>query len=369
MHKKRYIVPVFVPHKGCPNDCLFCNQYKIANHVDIVNGKDIYRYIEKQLSYFPDNEVEREIAFYGGSFTGLDRGVMKEYLSIAQSFIQRGCVAHTRVSTRPDYIDEEILDVLEAYGIETIELGVQSTNGEVLKANNRGHTTQDVFAAAEQIKGRGFVLGLQMMPGLYRDNRERILQTASDFCEIKPDMVRIYPTLVLKETKLEVLWREGLYHPLTLEEAVEICEEIYELFLLEDIEVIRMGLQPTENINDDGDVIAGPFHPAFRSLVESTLYRELLDDAFKNMSLEEKTELTLRVHPSKLSFAVGMDGRNKKFFINKYGLKQIRFIGDGTDPQSIDVFYEGDKHSIKIMDAIRQRQDEKTWRRNETRKH
>lgn len=323
MKKKINIVPVFVPHYGCPNDCIFCNQRKITNYEKSIDIDSVREYIDTYISYFKTREVKREIAFYGGSFTGIKREDMISYLQIANEYINSGQIDSIRLSTRPDYIDEEILTILRKYKVETIELGVQSMNDEVLEANNRGHNSQAVICASNLIHDYGFKLGLQMMIGLYKDDEKTALDTAKKFIELNPDVVRIYPTLVIEDTYLETLYKLNKYKPLDTEEAVRIIKPIYALFKSEDIDVSRIGLQPTENINEEGSVVAGPFHAAFRQLVEQELYREAIEDV---LSLYKNIEtLTIEVPNSKMSYIVGNKGVNKKYLIDKFNISKISF--------------------------------------------
>lgn len=323
MKKKINIVPVFVPHYGCPNDCIFCNQRKITNYEKSIDMDSVRNYIDNYISYFNNNDVKREIAFYGGSFTGIKREDMISYLKIANEYIDKGMIDSIRLSTRPDYIDDEILTILKKYKVETIELGVQSMNDEVLIANNRGHNSQAVICASNLIHEYDFKLGLQMMIGLYKDDEKTAFKTAKKFIEMKPDIVRIYPTLVIEDTYLETLYKLNKYTPLDINKAVKIIKPIYALFKVNDIDVSRIGLQPTENINEEGSVVAGPFHAAFRQLVEQELYREALEkylSIYKNID-----ELFIEVPNSQMSYIVGNKAENKKYLKNRFNISKISF--------------------------------------------
>lgn len=327
MTKKRYIAPVFVPHLGCPNDCIFCNQKKITNHKQAVDKKDVIESIESYRRYFPDQGAEREIAFFGGSFTAIDYDAMVDYLKIAKSYKDQGLIEYIRLSTRPDAIDKKILDTLKFYSVDIIELGVQSMHDQVLMANNRGHDVESVYRASQMIKDYGFILGHQIMPGLYKDSKELIRDTARQLVEIGPDIVRIYPTLVITNTRLEELYRAGLYEPLTVEEAVDISKELLILFRENSIQVIRIGLQPTDNITLGKDVVAGPFHPSMRSLVEESIYYDILDQAFDKYKVEDLDELEVYVDQSKMSYIVGNKGKNRDKLKEKYRIKNIKYKG------------------------------------------
>ena len=271
------IIPIFVPHLGCPHDCIFCNQRKITNFIDALDEIDMRKNIEKYISYFKNKNIPIEIAFYGGSFTGLDRNLMISYLSIAKDYIDKGLVDSIRLSTRPDYINKEILEVLVKYNVKTIELGIQSMTQSTLDLNNRGHNVDCVYEASSLIKEYGINLGLQMMVGLYGDTFETVLNTAFKLSKINPDFVRVYPTLTIKDTELERLYYMKKYIPMSLEDSIYLCKYVYILFEYYNIPIIRLGLQSSDNISEDGDVVAGPYHPAFRELVESSIYKDFIE--------------------------------------------------------------------------------------------
>ena len=336
MTKKEYIIPIFIPFLGCPHDCAFCNQVKITNYRDKIDTKNTKETIEKNLKYFKDNDNIKEIAFFGGSFTGLDEDVMKEYLDIAYSYKEKGIIDRIRLSTRPDYINNSILDILKYYDVDIIELGIQSLDDEILKFNERGHTSMDSIKASKLIKDYGFSLGHQLMPGLYKDTKELTIKSAIKSANIKPDMVRIYPTLVIKDTKLEKLYELGLYKPLSLEEAVDVSSEVLMIYESMGINVIRLGLQVTENINEGEDVVAGPFHPAIRQLVESNIYRKYLDELIKTHNL--KDEIVIETDNRSISIIAGNKKANKKYFYDKYNIKLNFKANNGRTH-----LYNGDK--------------------------
>lgn len=321
----RQIIPIFIPFLGCPHDCAFCNQVKITNYRDTADSTSIKNQIESYLSYFKDKKSPKEIAFYGGSFTGLPHETMISYLEIANYYKKKGIIDRIRLSTRPDYINNSILSCLKDYEVDTIELGIQSFSDEVLCANERGHTALDSKVASGLIKEYGFTLGHQIMPGLYKDSREKIIATAKESAKIKPDIARIYPTLVIKDTKLERLYKAGFYETLSLSEAVEISAEVLMIYEYMDINVIRIGLQPTENINEGKDVVAGPFHPAMRQLVESYIYRIYLQEIIKGESLVDEIEIHAKAR--EISLISGNKKSNKKYFYDKYRIK-MTFVND-----------------------------------------
>lgn len=250
--KKQYIIPIFVPHLGCPNDCIFCNQKSISGESKQVTKEDVRRIIEEHLKYVKENS-KVEIAFFGGSFTGIDEEKQNELLRTACEYIKQGKAESIRISTRPDYIDKSILKRLKKYKVKTIELGVQSANDYILKKAGRGHTFEDVKKASKLIRLYGFYLGHQMMVGLPESTHLDEINTAKQLIKLKPKMVRIYPVLVIKNTKLEKDYEEGKYKALTVVQAVETCKELVKLFAKKNIEVIRIGLQPTDTITNPQD--------------------------------------------------------------------------------------------------------------------
>lgn len=306
--KKEYIIPIFVPHLGCPNDCTFCNQKKISGQTKNVKAEDVKNTIEYYLNNFKDDNKYIEVAFFGGSFTGIDVDKQKELLSVAYEYIKNKKIDSIRISTRPDYINKEILKMLKSYGVKTIELGVQSTNDYVLNKSKRGHTFEDVKKASKLIRKNGFILGHQMMVGLPESTRQDEINTAKDLIKLKPKIVRIYPVLVIKGTQLEKDYESGEYTPLTVEQAVETAKDLLVLFNKKKINVIRIGLQNTNEITDPNSkksqVVAGPYHPAFRQLVESRLWYDNIANEIKKVN-SNVTHIQIDVNPSDINNAVG----------------------------------------------------------------
>ncbi len=326
MIKKHIVIPVFVPHKGCPFDCIFCNQKIISGQIYDASEKDIRNTIEDHLRTSGDAYVE--IGFYGGSFTGIPMEEQKRYLEIGYSYIKAGRVNNLRLSTRPDYISHEILELLKTYGVKTIELGAQSLDAEVLSCSNRGHDMKSVLLASELIKSRGFSLGIQTMIGLPKDTKEKTLHTAQKVIEIVPDIVRIYPTLVIKNTYLQKLYEAGKYLPLTLEEAVDISAELLQLYEDNNVNVIRIGLQPTESISENGEVVAGPFHPAFRQLVQSRLMRNKLEKYFHKNKVNNIEEVIIECNPKNVSDIIGQKRENLILLKNIFNISRIKVVGN-----------------------------------------
>jgi histone acetyltransferase (RNA polymerase elongator complex component) len=313
LSKNYYIIPIFVPHSGCPHDCVFCNQKRITGSLKNIEAQDVENTINKYLETINRVNSHVEVSFFGGSFTGIPIEYQNELLRVAKEALDLGKVDSIRLSTRPDYISERILDNLRNYSVGVIELGVQSMDEEVLKLSERGHTAMDVIKASKLIKEYGFTLGLQMMIGLPGDNEKKDHETASKIIALEPDFVRIYPALVIRETLMEQMYYKGTYIPLTVDSAVEISKEIYKLFIKHKIPVIRIGLQPTTEINVGGDVIAGPFHPAFRELVESSLLNEMLV-YMVNINFINSKSIDVYVNPKDIS---KLFADKKNIFYNK----------------------------------------------------
>lgn len=302
-----------------------------------IKAQDVEDTIKEYLGYFKKDSFI-EVAFYGGSFTAIDMDIQKQLLEIPFKYKQEGIINEIRLSTRPDAISEEILDNLKEYTVDTIELGVQSMDEDVLNKSGRGHGTNDVFEAVKRIKEYGIKLGLQMMIGLPKDNIFKDLNTAREFVRLEPDCVRIYPTLVIRDTYLETLYLSNQYNPLETDEAVHISSILLMLFYLNDINVIRIGLQPTENIQLGKDVKAGPFHPAFRQLVESNIYREILDYYFSKNNIVTKDKiLKIEIDNKNISDIAGQKSSNTKYLIGKYGFNKIELRHKNTEKMIIKI--------------------------------
>lgn len=324
--KKQFIIPIFVPHLGCPNDCIFCNQKSISGQKENMTKEKAKKIIEDYLDSIKNEEAEVEIAFYGGSFTAIETKMQEELLEVANQFIQEGKVESIRISTRPDCIDKETLKRLKKYKVKTIELGVQSTNDYILKRTNRGHTFQDVKKASKMIRWNGFKLGHQMMIGLPESTRIDEINTARSLIKLKPKMVRIYPVLVVKNTKLEEEYKQGKYEPLPLVQAVEVCKELVRMFADKKIEVIRVGLQNTEEIADpaseNSEVVAGPYHPAFRQLVESALWYDAIVGKIKKLNVKVK-EVEVTINPIDANNVIGHKKENILKLKNMYDVDLV----------------------------------------------
>ena len=273
-----YIIPIFIPHRGCKNECVFCNQRKISGEQRNVTPEDVRGEIQKFLELYKDETREKQIAFFGGSFTGIDIKLQEEYLTVANEYISKGLVKNIRISTRPDYIDENILSFLKKYNVEIIELGVQSMSDDVLLASKRGHTVEDVVKASKLIKAYGFTLGHQIMVGLPQSTEGKEIYTIKQVIDLKPSILRIYPVYVLKDSKLYDMAKSLEYIPLTLKEAVKRTANIYKIAVEANINVIRIGLQTTEEINSKNTEILGPVCDNYRERILSYISKEEIED-------------------------------------------------------------------------------------------
>lgn len=307
-------ISIFVSHQGCPNDCVFCNQRKITGVNGELNSDRVIDEIEKCLSTIDHNDVE--IAFFGGSFTAIEDKKQLELLKIAGSYIDLGKASHIRISTRPDAVDEVILDRLWDHNVRVIELGVQSMDDEVLQASSRGHDSSCVYSSSELILKKGFKLGLQMMIGLPLDTEEKIYFTANEFVKIMPHFVRIYPVLVIHETELESLFKNKKFTPWELETAVRVAKNLYSIFQKNNIEVVRIGLQSSDTIAMGKDIVAGPWHPAFGELVYSLIFRDIIEENLSKIHFGD--HINIRAPRAKISQLVGNQKSNYKYFKDKY---------------------------------------------------
>lgn len=276
-------IPIFIPHFGCPNGCVFCNQQKIRGKDTIDDEITLRVYLEDSIRTAGQRE-DIEIAFFGGSFTGLPLETQERYLSIGKEYVEKYALKGIRLSTRPDYINENVIKFLEQYPVSAIELGVQSLDPTVLELSKRNHTVPAVANAVACIKKTSIQLGLQMMIGLPGDTAEKAVETAKKMIAFMPDTIRIYPTLVLQDTELERMYNEGLYRPLSLSEAVTWTSSVLPLFEAAAIVVLRVGLQANEGLSGE-NVIAGPYHPAFKELVQDEVIYNRLEKALDAVDL------------------------------------------------------------------------------------
>lgn len=322
MTPKRSIIPVFVPHLGCPHMCVFCNQNRISGESEPATAEKVKFTIEEALVKIPD-EYEKTVAFYGGSFTAIPVKDQEELLGAVQPYLKSGIISGIRLSTRPDCIDDVVLERLKRYGVKTIELGVQSMSEEVLITSGRGHTAEDAAIASKLVKSAGFELILQQMTGLPEDTPDRSVYTARRFIALKPDGVRIYPTVIVKDTELYDLWIQGKYKEHTVEEAVDLCSVLFLMYREAEIPVIRLGLNPTDDLSG-GSAVGGAYHPALGELVEGRIFLkkelELISEA------DRGENVVFGVPKGQVSKAVGQKKCNINYITDKYGIKNVKII-------------------------------------------
>ena len=332
MNVKYNNIPIFIPELACQHQCVFCDQTKISGTQNIPQPSDISDIVNRYLLTIPtDRHIN--IAFFGGSFTGIPLNLQKDYLKEAFKFVEKEQVAGIRLSTRPDYIDTKILDLLKRYGVQTIELGAQSTNDIVLKKSGRGHTYKDIERASKLINEYGFNLGLQMMIGLPGDSPEISIKTAKDIVKFGAENSRIYPTLVVKGTALERMYQSGKYTPLQLEEAVEITKQVYKILEGNNVKIIRTGLHPSDELTYEKSLLAGPYHESFKELVLTEIWSDIFHEKLKNINSENIVIQTNKAH---LNYAVGFKSKNKKKLLKKY--KSVKFtVNDSLKKYEIDV--------------------------------
>ncbi len=304
---KRTNISVFIPHIGCPHRCSFCDQRSISGAAHAPSAEEVRELLDGQASHLAERDMQAEIAFFGGSFTAVPRDYMISMLECAAAAVRKYPEVYCgiRCSTRPDCIDEEIIAILKRYGMTAVELGAQSMSDEVLQANERGHSAEDVRRASRLIRESGISLGLQMMTGLYRDSEEAVRLTCREFIALKPDTVRIYPTVILKHTRLGRLFESGEYRSFGFEQTVDLCAELLREFESAGIRVIRMGLHASEEV--ESEMLGGVYHPAFREIVESRLF---LNDMKRELLTREKGNYMIYTDSRNISRAVGQKRGN-----------------------------------------------------------
>jgi len=333
MSARESIIPVFVPHLGCPNDCVFCNQRRISGTMEPATAQDVEKAIADAAA-LPYHGAKRQLAFYGGSFTAIPHCQMLSLLNAAKQALDAGLISSVRLSTRPDAIDGEILNTLAAHGVETIELGAQSLDDTVLLLSGRGHTAADVENASRLIKERGFKLILQMMTGLPGDTDEKSIETAKRIIALKPDGVRIYPTVIVKDTALYDLWQAGKYTPHSVEDAVRVCAKLVPMFEKAGIPIIRLGLNPTEELSG-GMAAAGAYHPALGELVKSEImYRKA---AALMEGVSPGSSVKLGVASNKVSQMTGQKRRNIIRLTERFALAQLKVVPTELNGDDIQI--------------------------------
>ena len=322
MKARRSIIPIFVPHLGCPHMCVFCNQNRISGNERPATAEYVKKTVDEALKILPP-DTEKTIAFYGGSFTAIPADEQEKLLSAAAEYVKDGRIKGIRLSTRPDAIDDEVIARLKRFGVRTVELGVQSMDDEVLKASNRGHTAEDAVRASAALKEAGFELILQMMTGLPGDTPKKSIMTARKFAAMRPDGVRIYPTVIIKDTELFDKWRRGEYAEHSIDDAVELSADLLDIFEAAGIPVIRLGLNPTEDLSG-GDAAGGAYHPALRELAEARRYLRLERKLLREE--DAGASVVFAVPRGKTSQAAGQHRSNIEALLDEYKLKSLKFI-------------------------------------------
>ena len=324
--KKHKNIPIFIPHLGCPNNCVFCNQRTISGTREF-DPISVRPQIDRALSTVDGDDTEVQLAFFGGSFTGIDRKDMLYLLGLGKEYIDRGLISSIRLSTRPDYIDRGILDILKAHGVRSVELGIQSMSDRVLGACGRGHTAEQSRAACRLIKEYGFELVGQMMTSLPFSSPEDDRNTAREICAAGADGARIYPTMTFAGTEMERMMREGIYTPPSLDESVAVTADVFGIFAEAGVAVIRIGLAESEGLHADDGIVGGAYHPSMGELVIGEYYRRQLDRMLAPVraSLPDRT-LVICCAPGETSKVSGQGSRNKKYINNEYSVKMVKVI-------------------------------------------
>ncbi|SHH63557.1 Radical_SAM C-terminal domain-containing protein [Sporobacter termitidis DSM 10068] len=331
MTPRRHVIPVFVPHLGCPNDCVFCNQRRISGALQPATPETVRRAVES-AAFLKDDGAPKQLAFYGGSFTAIPVPEQEALLGAAQDFIKSYKGAGIRVSTRPDAVDRAALERLKRYGVVTVELGAQSMDEGVLLASGRGHTARDTEKASRLVRDMGFELILQMMTGLPGDTPATAVKTAESIIALKPGGVRIYPAVVLRDTALWDMWRRGEYREHTVEDAVRLCAELVPLFESAGVPIVRLGLNPTDELSG-GAAAAGAYHPALGELVYARVYLNRARALLRGRGAVAR--VTLGVAPSRVSVMTGQRRGNIAALRTEFGIADVRVAGAEVAPGEI----------------------------------
>lgn len=317
----QYTIPIFIPHKGCPNNCVFCNQKKISGQTKDVTVEDVDNIINEYLEYYTKHNKKIEIAFFGGSFTGIDVEDQIAYLEVANKYIKNGKVDSVRISTRPDYINEQILDMLKKYNVKTIELGVQSMDEEVLEASQRGHTEEDVIRASNLINEYGIRLGHQIMVGLPQSTIEKEIYSIKACLSLNPKQLRIYPVYVIEDSELYAMYKNSVYKPLSIAETMDRCTKIIAECAKTDVAIIRLGLQSTQEITSSNSNIYGPVSDNLAEYIMANIVRNKIEETIKDKNLGE--DIIVHVKNKYVSICIGPKKINKVYFEQKYNVKYI----------------------------------------------
>lgn len=325
--KKHAIIPIFIPHRGCNNACVFCNQRAITARSADVTPEDARSIIEQNLSTLRDRNLkEIEVSFYGGSFTGIPIAEQSAFLAVAKEYKDRGLIDKIHLSTRPDYISKEILDNLKYYGVDVIELGAQSFSPDVLLKSKRGHSQQAIYDACNLIKEYGITLGIQLMIGLPGDSYEACMDSVRRTIEIGPSLARLYPTVVISETELFDMYQNGSYIPFTEEEMLKTTKDMFKALKDAGIYVMRIGLKSTSLISTDSEYVSYGYHPAFRQLVEGAIAKDEIEIELEKMNIPGR--VIISAPDEMLNNAVGHKACNKKYFEERYPHLKISYKSD-----------------------------------------
>jgi histone acetyltransferase (RNA polymerase elongator complex component) len=325
-----FIIPIFLPHAGCPHQCVFCNQTSITGvGRDTVYPEKVERQIYEFLKYKGNDHRLVQVAFYGGNFLGLEKEYFKRLLNVSAKFVKNKEIDAIRFSTRPDTIDHDRIEIIKNYPVSTIEIGVQSMNDRVLAMAKRGHSASDTQRAVALLKDRHYQIGLQMMVGLPEEDEAGSLSTAYRIGELEPDFVRIYPTIVLKNSLLARWYENGTYRPWSLERSVAHVKTLYLFFKKKNIPVIRMGLQASEDLDSGAAVLAGPYHPAFGHMVHSKIFLDIATEIMEHKSVSHDT-VTIKVHPKSISKMRGMKNSNMETLKRRFRLQSLDIVPDPT---------------------------------------
>ncbi len=320
---KHYNIPIFLPELACPYRCVYCNQFHITGNSDIVKPEDVKNIIDSHLASFKEESRFVEVAFFGGNFTGLPVKMQNDYLEVVQPYLDKNLIHGIRCSTRPDYISLQRVKEIKHLGMRNIELGAQSTNDEVLKHCKRGHSYKDIEEASQIILSEGITLGLQMMIGLPFDTEEKDFQTARDIVNLGAKETRIYPCIVVKDTELETMYRNGTYEALSMEKAVDISSKLYLYFLENQVKVLRIGLHQSDELDKDG-YVAGPYHNNFAEMVFSHIWKEKFENLKKSESENLKKDIIINVPALQINHAIGWKGENKKMLLERFDKVEFR---------------------------------------------
>ena len=336
MNHRPFIVPVFIPHAGCPHRCSFCNQWAVTGRPEMrPESGDGLASAREFLRFRGRRRGPAQIAFFGGNFLGLPAERIRSLLATAAEWIRNGEFDGIRFSTRPDTVEPQVLDLIGDFPVQCVEVGTQSMDDEVLRHSRRGHTAADTTTAVQRLKARGYEVGLQLMVGLPGDEETRLLESGRCIADLDPAFVRIYPTLVLAGSLLATWYHEGRYRPLALDETVDQTMKLYRLFRQRGIPVIRTGLQPTKELTAGSTVVAGPYHPAFGQLVQSACFLDAVRTALRRRPILGDT-LELRVHPRYTSHARGQRNSNCAALKKEFGFSAVRVAPDpGLDDEVI----------------------------------